>query len=279
VCGFSSGVIKMLIMVKVGGTTLKGESTSELFFDLKNILSENRVVFVHGGGVEVTEIASKLGKEQEFVVSPGGFRSRYTDKETIKIYTMVMAGKINKQIVSTLQSQGIPSVGLSGLDGLLVRAKRKKRIIIVDERGRKRVVDGGYTGKISEVNARLLWLLIENGYVPVIAPIAISEEFEPLNVDGDRTAAYVAGALKADRLIFLTDVEGLTLNGKLVSKLKVSEVKGVLPKIGRGMITKVYAAMEALNLGVGEVIITSGLEKQPISSSLGHKCGTVISRE
>jgi len=272
-------VIAMLIVVKVGGSILKKETSPELVADIKDVLSKNKVVLVHGGGIEVTEIAAKLGKEQKFVVSPDGFSSRYTDKDTVEIYTMVMVGKINKLIVLALQSQGISAIGLSGLDGLLLRAERKKRLVIVDERGRKKVVDGGYTGKISEVNAHLLRFLIENGYVPVIAPVAISEEFEPLNVDGDRTAAYIAGALNADRLILLTDVEGLTLEGKLVSKLNVSEVKGALPKIGRGMITKVYAAMEALNLGVGEVLISSGLEKLPISSSLKHECGTVINRE
>lgn len=269
----------MLIVVKVGGSILEEETSLDIVSDIKNLISKNRIVLVHGGGKEVTEIASKLGKEQKFVVSPEGFSSRYTDRETVEIFTMVMAGKINKQIVSALQSQGIPVVGLSGLDGLLVRAKRKKRLVVVDERGRKRVVDGGYTGKISKINAPLLKLLLENGYVPVIAPVATGEEFEPLNVDGDRTAAYIAGALNADRLILLTDVKGLILNGKLVPKLRVSEVKETLPKIGRGMITKVYAAMEALNQGVGEVIISSGLEKLPISSSLGHEFGTVISRE
>ncbi|MFQ5999892.1 MAG: [LysW]-aminoadipate/[LysW]-glutamate kinase [Candidatus Bathyarchaeia archaeon] len=269
----------MLIVVKVGGSILKGETSPDLVSDIKNLLSENRIILVHGGGKEVTEIASKLGKEQKFVVSPNGFSSRYTDRETVEIFTMVMAGKINKQIVSALQSQGVPVVGLSGLDGLLVRAKRKKRLVVVDERGRKRVIDGGYTGKISEINTHLLRLLMENGYVPVVAPVATGEEFEPLNVDGDRAAAYIAGALGADRLILLTDVGGLNLNGRLVSKLNLSKVKEALPKIGRGMITKVYAAMEALNQGVGEVIISSGLEKLPISSSLRYECGTVISRE
>jgi len=272
-------VIVMLIVVKVGGSILKGSTSPEFISDIKNVLSENRLILVHGGKLEVNEIASKLGKEQQFVVSPDGFSSRYTDRDTIEIYTMVMAGKINKQIVMALQSQGIPAMGLSGLDGLLLRAQRKKKLIVVDERERKKVVDGGYTGKISEVNTPLLRLLIENGYMPVVAPIAMSEEFEPLNVDGDRTAAYVAGALNADRLILLTNVDGLILDDKLVSKLSVSEVKDALPKIGRGMITKVYAAMEALNLGAAEVIISSGLEKLPISSSLKHECGTVISRE
>jgi acetylglutamate/LysW-gamma-L-alpha-aminoadipate kinase len=267
----------MLIVVKIGGSILK-EVPSELVSDIKQVLQENQLVLVHGGGKGVTNIASKLGKEQEFIISPTGFRSRYTDKETMKIFMMVMAGKINKEIVSALQQQEIPVVGLSGLDGFLVRAKRKKRLVIVDERGRKRVIDGGYTGKVSQVNAPLLRLLLENGYVPVVAPVAVSEEFEPLNVDADRTAANVAGALKADRLVLLTDVEGLTLDGEVVPKLVVSEVEEVLPKIGGGMITKVYAAMEAIEQGVGEVVISSGVRKTPISSSLNHEGGTVISR-
>ncbi len=268
----------MLIVVKVGGSILR-EVLSELVSDIKQVLSENQLVLVHGGGKGVTEIASKLGKEQEFVVSPTGFRSRYTDKETMEIFTMVMAGRINKKIVSALQRQEIPIVGLSGLDGFLVRAKRKKRIVIVDERGRKRVIDGGYTGKVSQVNASLLKLLLENGYVPLVSPVAVSEEYEPLNVDADRTAANIAGAIKADKPVLLTDVEGLSLDGELVPKLAVSEVEEALPKIGGGMITKVYAAMEAIELGVGEVVISSGVRKMPISSSLNHEGGTVISRE
>ena len=269
----------MLFVVKMGGSILKEGASSELVSDLKGLLAENKAVLVHGGGAEVTEIAAKLGKEQKFIVSPEGFRSRYTDKDTIEIYSMVMAGKINKQIVLALQSQGIPAVGLSGLDGLLLKAERKKKLIAVDEKGRKRVIDGGYTGKITEVNAGLLQFLLEQDYVPVVTPIAVSEEFEPLNVDGDRTAAFIAGALKANCLILLTDVQGLVLKGKEVPRISASEVKEALASIGHGMSTKVHAALEALNQGVGEVLITSGLEKLPISSALKHECGTVISRE
>jgi acetylglutamate/LysW-gamma-L-alpha-aminoadipate kinase len=190
-----------------------------------------------------------------------------------------MAGKINKQIVLALQSQGLAAVGLSGLDGSLLKAERKKKLIAVDQKGRKRVIDGGYTGKLTEVNAALLHFLLEHGYVPVVTPIAISEEFEPLNVDGDRTAAFVAGALKADRLILLTDVQGLVLKGKAVPRINASEVKEVLSSIGHGMSTKVHAALEALNQGVAEVLITSGLEKAPISAALRHERGTVINSE
>lgn len=269
----------MLMVVKLGGRILERGISTELVLDVTKMLPENKIVLVHGGGVEVTEVASKLGKKQEFVVSPGGFRSRYTDKETIDIYTMVMAGKINKQIVLALQSQGIQSIGLSGVDGSLLQAKRKKKLIVIDERGRKIVIDGGYTGTIDNVNAQLLWLLISNGYIPVIAPVAIGNEFEPLNVDGDRTAANIAGFLNADKLILLTNVQGLMLNGKLVPKIGVSKIREALSKIGHGMITKAYAAIEALESGVNEVIIASGLENQALSSALEHKCCTVISRE
>ena len=269
----------MLLVVKMGGSILKEGASSELVSDLKKLAKANKIVLVHGGGVEVTEIAAKLGKEQKFIVSPEGFRSRYTDKETIEIYTMVMAGKINKQIVLALQSQGVPAVGLSGLDGLLLKAERKEQLIAVDERGRKKVIDGGYTGKINEVNAGLIQLLLDKGFVPIVTPIAVGEEFEPLNVDGDRTAAFIAGALKADRLILLTDVQGLVLKGKPTPKISATEVKEVLSSIGQGMSTKVHAALEALNQGVGEVVITSGLGKLPVSTALKHECGTVISRE
>ena len=269
----------MLIVAKLGGSILKDGTSSNLVEDVKELLKDHKIVFVHGGGSEVTEVASRLGKEQKFVVSPQGFRSRYTDKETMEIFCMVMAGKMNKNIVLALERQGIFAIGLSGLDGFLLKAKRKKRLIVVDKRGRKKVIDGGYTGRITEVNTELLKSLLEKNYTPVVTPIAISEEFESLNVDGDRTAAAIACSLAADRLIFLTDVEGLILKGKPVSKLKISEVKSLLSEIGQGMSTKIHASQEALNNGVPEVIITSGSGKMPLSKALNHKRGTVISNE
>lgn len=269
----------MLIVIKMGGSILKEGASTDLVTDLKGVLGDNQIVLVHGGGVEVTEIASKLGKEQKFIISPEGFRSRYTDKETIEIYSMVMAGKLNKQIVLALQSQNIQAVGLSGLDAKILQAERKKRIIEVDQHGRKRVIDGGYTGKITNVNTDIIHFLLQKGYTPIVTPIAISEENEPLNVDGDRTAAVIAGALKADCLILLTDVEGLILKGERIPKIAANEVKEVLSNIGAGMSTKVHAGMEALNEGVNQVIITSGKAKNPISSALKHEAGTVITSE
>ncbi|MEM2337331.1 MAG: [LysW]-aminoadipate/[LysW]-glutamate kinase [Candidatus Bathyarchaeia archaeon] len=267
----------MLIVVKAGGNVLKN-NLGEIASDVGDVVHKggNSVIFVHGGGAEVTAIAEKLGQEQKFVISPEGFRSRYTDKDTVEIYNMVMSGKINKKIVSVFQSCGVRSIGLSGVDGGLLKAKRKERMIIVDERGRKKVIDAGFSGKIHEVNSELLKLLIGNGYVPVISPVAIGEEFELLNVDGDRAAASIAGAVKADKLVLLTDVEGVILDGKVVPITKSSEIKEALPKIGAGMSTKVHAAAEALNIGVKEVIISSGLRKSPITSAIRHENGTVI---
>jgi len=271
-------VIDMLLVIKMGGSILKEGASSDLVADLKSVLKENQVVLVHGGGAEVTEIAGKLGKQQQFIMSPEGFRSRYTDKETIEIYIMVMAGKINKQIVLALERLGISAVGLSGLDGKILQAERKKRLIAVDEKGRKRVIDGGYTGKIMSVNTDLLQLLLGRGIVPIVTPIAVSEELEPLNVDGDRSAAIIAGALKADKLILLTDVSGLMLKGERIPKIATGEVKEVLGNIGAGMSTKVHAGLEALNEGVSEVLITGGTGKNPISSALKHETGTAMTQ-
>ncbi len=267
-----------MIVIKIGGSVVDGlhESTVP---DLKDVLSKEKVILVHGGGKEVTNIAEKLGKEQKFVVSPGGIRSRYTDRETAQIYTMVMSGKINKEIVMMLQKQGINAVGLSGVDGAIIKAERKKKLIIVDERGRKVAIDGGYTGKINDVNASLLNTITAGGYVPIVSPIALSEEFDLLNVDGDRAAAYVAGSVKADRVIFLTNVEGLMMDNKLVTHLTVSEAKEMLPKIGFGMEKKVLACTEAVGMGVKEAIIASGQVANPISSALKHDNCTVISGE
>jgi acetylglutamate/LysW-gamma-L-alpha-aminoadipate kinase len=272
-------VKKMLIVVKAGGKILEKGLSYNIASDIKKISDKNNIVFVHGGGIEVTEIAQKLGKEQRFVVSPEGFRSRYTDKETAEIYMMVMAGRINKQVVMTLQSVGVNAIGLSGLDGQLLKAERKKRLIIINERGRKMAIDGGYTGRIIGVNSNLLNLLMEAKYIPIVSPVALSEEYEPLNVDGDRVAASIAGALSAETLILLTDVEGLMIDGKPVPKLSLADAKILLQKIGPGMITKIHAAIEALEMGVREVIIAPGGGDTPISSAMSRSVGTVVAVE
>ena len=268
----------MLTVLKVGGTVLDEGFTESFIEDIKRNLSQTRIVLVHGGGNKVTQIASKMGKEQKFLVSPEGFRSRYTDRDTMEIFTMVMAGKINKRIVSSFLAHGIQAVGITGIDGGSVKASRKRRIVAVDQTGRKRLVDDSYTGKIESIDIKLLSLLLENGYTPVVAPIVISDEFEELNVDGDRMAAHIAGSLRAERLVLLTDVEGLVLNGKLIPRLTLQEAESTLSAIGKGMITKIHAAIEAVKLSVGEAVIMSGLQEDPISKSLSGTSGTVIVR-
>lgn len=258
---------------------IEEDASEEVILDAARISSYHKLIFVHGGGVEVTEIATRLGKPQRFVVSPKGFKSRYTDRETAEIYTMVMVGKLNSKIVAALGRFGVSSIGLSGLDSRFIQAQRKKRLIIIDDRGRRRVIEGGYTGRITRVNTGLLNLLLDNSFVPVVAPVASGEGFEALNVDGDRCAAYIAGYMKADKLILLTDVEGLIIDGSVVPRINAEEARQLLPKIGPGMITKVYASLEALDLGVKEVIIASGFKEKPISSAVEYGCGTVIRGE
>src|SRR6266498_8238 len=256
-----------MIVIKFGGSIVNDLHES-ILKDLFQISLKEKLLLVHGGGNEVTTIATKLGKEQRFIVSPGGIRSRYTDMETAEIYTMVMSGKINKLIVKKLLKQGLNAVGLSGIDSHILAAVRKERLAIINEKGRKMLIDGGYTGKIRSVRTELLTLLLNSGYLPVISPVALSEEFEFLNVDGDRAAAYIAGSLNADKVIFLTNVKGLYLDDKLVEKISAQEAKLLLPRIGFGMEKKVLACTEAISLGAREAIISSANISDPISSAI-----------
>jgi len=266
-----------MITIKIGGSVVDGLHPS-IISDIKKVSEKEKIILVHGGGKEVTKISETLGKEQKFIVSPGGIKSRYTDKETVEIFTMVMSGKINKMIVVMLQKNGINAVGLSGVDGNIIRAERKKKLIVINEKGRKMVIDGGYTGKIQDVNTNLIQLLLDQGYVPVISPIAISEEFDLLNVDGDRAAAYVAGKMQSDKILFLTNVDGLLMDDKLVTKLTLVEAKEILPKIGFGMEKKVLAATEALEMGVKQALISNGQRENPISAAISNDNCTVIEK-
>lgn len=265
-----------MFVVKIGGDVFKNGLNIELAKDICKVLEKEKIVIVHGGGDEVTAIAEKLGKRQNFITSPSGVRSRYTDLETVEIFTMVMAGKINKTIVRWLLNHNVPAVGLAGIDGALLKADRKKRLVIIDEHNRKRIIDGGYTGKIKKVDTTILETLLSKDYVPVVAPIALGEENEFLNVDADRAAAQIAGALKVDKVVFLTDVQGLLLKGEYVTNLRMKDAENLLPKIGAGMDKKVLASVEALKNGAKEAIISSGLVSEPLTVALSHKQGTVI---
>ncbi len=266
-----------MITIKIGGSVVDDLHSSTIA-DIKKISEKEEIIIVHGGGKEVTKVCKQLGKEPKFVTSPSGIKSRYTDKETAEIFTMVMSGRINKTIVRLLQQNGINAVGLSGVDGKVIQANRKKKLLIVNEKGRKQAIDGGYTGKISNVNDSLIKSLLKLKIVPVISPIALSEESEFLNVDGDRAAAYVAGKIQSDKVLFLTNVDGLLMDEKLVNNLTLVEAKAVMPKVGFGMEKKILAATEAIEMGVKEALIANGQRENPISAAIAHHKCTVIQK-
>ena len=250
-----------------------------LVADVASLAPAHQIVIVHGGGDVVTDYATRLGKEQKFVVSPEGIRSRYTDKETAEIYQMVMTGLLAKRLVAALARAGVKSVSLSGADGQLLRGRRKTKLLIVDERGRKVAIEGGYTGKVVGVNAALLDTHLSQGYVPVVSPVAAGESAEPLNVDGDRAASSVATGVKADVVVFLTNVEGLELDERVVAHLTPAEASSKVPKIGFGMQKKIMAAVEAVEGGVQEAVICSGTREGPLTKALAHESCTVISNQ
>ncbi len=266
-----------MITIKIGGSVVDNLHPTTIS-DIKKVVEREGVIIVHGGGKEVTKVSEQLGKEPKFIVSPSGIKSRYTDQETAEIFTMVMSGKINKSIVRLLQKNGINAIGLSGVDAKVLQAERKKKLLIINEKGRKQAIDGGYTGKITEVNAKFVKSLLEQGYTPVISPIAISEEYDFLNVDGDRAAAYVAGKVQTDKVLFITNVDGLLMDDKLVTDLSLAEAKEIRPKVGFGMEKKILAATEAIDMGVKEALIANGQKENPISSAIAHENCTVIKK-
>lgn len=263
-----------MIVVKVGGTLLEEETLEKIVADAAEYSRREKVVFVHGGGAEVTETCRRMGVEPRFVVSASGMRSRVTDWETMQVYLMTM-GRLNKLVVSKFLRMSVNAVGLTGIDGALASASRKERILVRREEGRRVLMDGGFTGKIDSVNVKLLKLLMDSNILPVLAPIAVGKAFEPLNVDSDAFAAKVASALKSS-LLYLTDVEGLLVDGKLVESLTMAEASVLLPSIGHGMMRKVQSSIEALQEGAASVRISSGLIEKPVSSVLEKKLGTLI---
>ena len=267
----------MRIVVKIGGSLMKEGVPQNLVEDVAALAPSHKLVIVHGGGEVVTQYATRLGKEQRFVVSPEGIRSRYTDRETAEIYQMVMSGLLAKRLVLALGKAGVKCVSLAGADGLLMQGKRKLKLVIIDGRGRKVAIEGGYTGKVVGVNTSLLDALLSQGYVPVVSPVAAGEEGEPLNVDGDRAASSIAARTGANTVVFLTNVDGLELDEKLISHLTPSEASSRLPKVGFGMQKKVMAAVESVEAGVVEAIICSGTRAGPVTRALAHDRCTVIS--
>ena len=262
----------MLIVAKAGGRALMANMDRILDSIAAAVREGHRVVFVHGGGDLVTEYSRRLGVEPRFVVSPQGVRSRYTTKEELEVFVMVLGGLLNKEIAVGLARRGLRPVGIAGVDGLAVLAQRKKRIVVLDEAtGRKRVIPGGYTGRVTSVNTGFLHGLLEQGYTPVIAPIAYDpEEATLLNIDGDQAAARIAAALRADALVILTDVDGLILDGRVVERLGASEARRLVEegRIGAGMNRKIVELARAVEEGLGYAVIANASWEDPLAEAL-----------
>src|SRR5947209_6921481 len=198
----------MTLVVKIGGGA--GIVTSNLVREVAACIADGqRVVLLHGGSHLTDTLCQRLDHPVRTITSPNGMTSRYTDSETLNIYAMAVAGQTNTELVALLQSQGVNALGLAGVDGRLLQATRKAAVRTVTPEGRMQVLRDDYTGRIERVNSALLVQLLDAGYTPVIAPLALSQQGERLNVDGDRAAAAVAAALHADTLAIMTNVPGL----------------------------------------------------------------------
>ena len=266
-----------ITVVKLGGTA--GVDFSAICNDAAELLKQGQqLVFVHGGSAEANVLGESLGTPPKMITSPSGYTSRYTDRKTLEIFLMAVNGKVNSLLTEQLQRLGINAFGLSGLDGKLIQATRKDAIQSV-EHGKRKIIRDDYTGKIESVNSELLTMLINAGYLPVIAPVAVSEKGEALNVDADRVAAMVASALKAETLILLTAVPGLMKNfpdeSTLIRQLPQSQLAAASEAAQGRMKKKVLGAEEALQGGVGCVIIADGRIQNPITYALAGN-GTVI---
>ena len=195
-----------IIVVKLGGT--EGVDFSAICADAADLLAQGqKLVFVHGGSAEANALGEALGTPPKFITSPSGYTSRYTNRETLEVFLMAVNGKVNSLLTEQLHGLGINAFGLSGIDGGLMVAARKDAIQSV-ENGKRKIIRDDYTGKIESVNSNLLLALLEMGYLPVIAPVAVSQKGEALNVDADRAAAMVASALEGGNAHFADSCSG-----------------------------------------------------------------------
>jgi [amino group carrier protein]-L-2-aminoadipate 6-kinase len=265
-----------MIVIKVGGAV--GINYNTVLDDIAALIKKKELIlFVHGGKGELEVISTKLGNAPKWITTASGHTSRRTTRETMEQFTMVYAGRMNKMVVEKLQQRGINAVGLSGMDGRLIVAK-KKNIRIV-ENGKKKILRDDYTGKIIEVNTEVLTTLLKAGFTPVVCPPAISEENKALNVDGDRMTAMLAKAFKAKTVIYLSNVPGLLKDKDdettLIKKINKNNIEEFMQFAQGTMKKKVMGAMEAVEAGVGKVIFADARVKNPIKNAL-KDVGTVI---
>lgn len=237
-----------IIVVKYGGNAMIDEKLKKKVMGDIVLMTQVgiKVVLVHGGGPEITELLSKIGKESEFVDG-----LRVTDKETVDVAMMVLAGKINKTLVSFLQRNGGKAIGLCGVDGGMIKASQK------DERL-------GYVGDIESVNVKPILDVIEKGYIPIVSTIGADDEGNTYNINADTAAARIAGALKAESLISMTDTPGLLMDkddpDTLIKKITVSQIPALTEQgvIAGGMLPKIECCRDAIEHGVRKVFIIDG---------------------
>ena len=237
-----------IIVVKYGGNAMINEELKDSVMRDIVLLSliGIKVVLVHGGGPEITDMLAKVGKKTEFV---NGLR--VTDKESVEIVQMVLAGKINKNLVNLLSVQGGKAIGLSGIDGQMIMAQPKDPAL-------------GFVGDITDVNPQIIFDVLDKGYIPVISTVACDAEGNTYNVNADTAASRIAGALKAESLISMTDIVGLCRDkddpSTLISKVHVSDAPKLVRDgvISGGMIPKVNCCIEAIRRGVHKVFIIDG---------------------
>ena len=218
-----------------------------------------RPVIVHGGGPEITGFLKKIGKQTEFIAG-----LRVTDEETVGVAEMVLVGKINSEIVSLLNNYGAKAVGLSGKDASLICAEKHLAEVYEDEQAEPKLVDIGYVGDVAKINTDILNTLLDQGYTPVIAPIGVGENNESYNINADYVAGEVAGALQAEKLILLTDIEGIyrDYNDKdsLIETLTREDALAMIREgtIAGGMIPKVESCIRAIDGGAQKTHIIDG---------------------
>ena len=247
------------VVIKYGGNAMINDALKE------NVMRDValmkfvgiRPILVHGGGPEITGFLKKVGKESTFVSG-----LRVTDEETVEIAEMVLDGKLNSEIVGLLNLRGVRAVGLSGKDAGLIKAQKK--LATVYENDTAHQVDIGYVGEVTEINTGIIADLLDQGYVPVIAPIGMGEHGESYNINADYVAAEIAGALHAEKLLLLTDVEGVYKDfadkSSLISQLSMAEAREYIRSgvIEGGMIPKVEACLRALEAGAHKAHIIDG---------------------
>lgn len=267
-----------VVVVKYGGHAMGDADLSKAFARDITLLAASGVmpVVVHGGGPQIGAMLDKLGIQSEFRAG-----LRVTDRQTIEVVEMVLAGKINKEIVMAINAEGGKAVGLSGKDGNMVFATKALRSVVDPDSSIEEVVDLGFVGEPAEVNRAVIDMLLGAELTPVIAPVAPGKDGETYNVNADTFAGAIAGALGAARLLFLTDVPGvLDEDGKLIKKLTVAQTRSLIADgtISGGMIPKVETCISALKAGVEGVVIVNGKTPHAVILELftDHGAGTLI---